>query len=146
MRPVATSEVLVVVATKLAVPNGAEVTVKVSPTSTVHPIVILVSCFTGMTDETELVLKTETPAAVPLKPIALAVFSIKDADVVNIASVPDPETTRVPWFVEPMFVKALILPAILEAVRLLLPDHVFLSIVAASSEQSNSSLVDPEIL
>ncbi len=92
----ATSDVLVVVATKLAVPNGPEETVKVSPISIVHPMVILVSCFTGITEVTEFVLTIETPAAVPLKPITLAVFSMKEVLVVNIASVPVPDTTRVP--------------------------------------------------
>ncbi len=145
MRPVATSDVLVVVATKLAVPRGAEVTVKVSPMSIAPPTVMLVSCFTGITEVTESVLTIETPAAVPLKPTILAVVSVNHAEVVNIASVPLHETTRVPWLDEPTLVNARILPAMLEASRGLFPAPVFLSIVATSSLQFNSSAVDPAI-
>lgn len=96
MRPVATSDVLVVVATKLAVPRGAEVTVKVSPMSIVHPTVMLASCFTGTTELTAFVVIIETSAAVQLKPTVDAVVSIKDGAVVNVAFVPDPETTNMP--------------------------------------------------
>lgn len=92
----ATSDILVVVATKLAVPSGAEVTVKVSPMSIAPPIVILASCFTGITDVTEFVLTMDAPTEVPLRPITLAVVSVKAPAVVKIASVPDQETTRIP--------------------------------------------------
>lgn len=96
MRPVATSEAKAVTATKLAVPRGAEDTVKVSPMSIVHPTVMVVSCFTGTTEATELTLNTELSTAVPLSPIEVAVFSTKEGDVVKIASAPEPERTRVP--------------------------------------------------
>jgi len=96
LRPVATSDVLVVSAVKLAVPRGAEVTVKVSPTSIDPPIVIVDSCVTGITESEALVVTTETSAAVQLKPTVDAVVSIKDGAVVNVAFVPDPETTNMP--------------------------------------------------
>lgn len=50
MSHAATSDGSVVVAIKLAVPNGAEVTVKTSPISIAPQIVIAVCCFTGTTD------------------------------------------------------------------------------------------------
>lgn len=59
-------------------------------------MVMLVSCFTGITEVTELVLTIETHAAVPLKPMTLAVFSVNELSVVKIASDPDHETTRFP--------------------------------------------------
>ena len=145
MRPAATSDVLVVVATKLAVPRGAEVTVKVSPMSIVPPIVIVVTCLTGITEVTEFVLRIDTPEVVPLNPITLAVVSVNPAEVVNIASVPLHERTRVPWLEEPTLVNDRIRPAILEASRGLFPAPVFLSIVASSSLQFNSSAVEPAI-
>ncbi len=83
-------------AVKLAVPRGAEVTVNTSPISTVPPIVIVLICITGITEVTEFVLSIDTPEAVQLKPIILAVVSVNDGDVVKVASVPVPETTRIP--------------------------------------------------
>ncbi len=147
MRPAATSDVLDVRAVKLAVPRGAEVTIKISPMSTVPPIVIVLIWFTGMTDVTEFVLVILIGAvvAVPLKPITLAVVSVNDVAVVKIAVVPVHETTSVPWFDEPTFVSVRILPAILDAFRALLPAPVSLSIVAALSEQSSSSNVEPAV-
>ena len=95
MRPVATSDVLVVRAVKLAVPKGAEVTVKMSPISIVPPIVIVETCFTGTTEVT-LVGFVILPPVLSVKLNKLATVSVVASAVENIALVPEPEVVSMP--------------------------------------------------